>query len=108
MNRLTYSHTRSLEVWKRCAPYLCTSMPVSGLGLAVGVAAEVVAALEDEDLQAQLVRTAFGDRQAEEAGSDDDEVSVQHTLLVGEAAVSLSGGVGAPAVCATPSRRWAR
>ena len=30
MNRLTYSHTFSLEVWKRWAPYLCTSMPVVG------------------------------------------------------------------------------
>ena len=30
VNRLTYSHTFSLEVWKRCAPYTCISMPVSG------------------------------------------------------------------------------
>ena len=42
--------------------------------LAVGVAAEVVAALEHEDLQAQLGGAALGDGEAEEAGADDDEV----------------------------------
>ena len=76
MNRLTYSHTRSLEVWNRWAPYLCTSIPVSGVDLAVGVAAEVVAALEDEDLQAELGGAALGDGEAEEAGADDDEVGL--------------------------------
>jgi hypothetical protein len=47
-----------------------------GLGLAVGVAAEVVAALEYQDVEAQLVCATFGDGQAEEAGTDDDEVRV--------------------------------
>ena len=30
MKRLTYSQTRSFDVWNRCAPYWCTSMPVVG------------------------------------------------------------------------------
>ena len=44
--------------------------------LAVGVATEVVAPLEHEDVEAELGRAAFGDGEAEEAGSDDDEVGV--------------------------------
>ena len=72
VKRLTYSHTFSLEVWNRCAPYLCTSMPEVGVLLAVGVAPEVVAALEDEHLQVELGGAALGDGEAEEAGADDD------------------------------------
>ena len=52
--------------------------PGLGVGLAVGVATEVVATLEHEHLQPELVGAAFGDRQSEEAGSDDYEVWVQH------------------------------
>ena len=44
------------------------------LGLAVGVAAEVVAPLEHQDLEVELGRAAFGDRQPEEPGADDDEI----------------------------------
>ena len=40
--------------------------------LAVGVAPDVVAALEDQHLQVELGRAAFGDGEAEEAGADDD------------------------------------
>ena len=50
-----------------------------GLGRAVGVAADVVAAVEDEDLQAQVVGTPLGDGESEQAGADDDEICV-HTL----------------------------
>ncbi|GAA4732548.1 hypothetical protein GCM10023350_14950 [Nocardioides endophyticus] len=42
--------------------------------LAVGVAPEVVAALEHEDLQAQLGGATLGDREAEEARTDDDQI----------------------------------
>jgi hypothetical protein len=57
--------------------------PGLGVRLAVGVASDVVAPLEDQNLQAELVGTAFGDRQAEETGPDDDEVSVQHNSWYG-------------------------
>jgi len=33
-----------------------------------------VAALEDQDLQAEFARTALGDGEAEEAGADNDEI----------------------------------
>ena len=74
VNRLAYSHTRSLEVWKRWAPYLCTSTFGLRVALAVGVAAEVVAPLEDEHPETQLLGAALGDGEAEQAGADDDEV----------------------------------
>ena len=53
-----------------------------GVDLAVGVATEVVTAIEDQDLQAQLVRATLGDGQAEESSTDDDEIRV-HTLSWG-------------------------
>src|SRR5205085_5709171 len=57
------------------------------LRLAVGVAADVVPALEHQDLQPELGGTAFGARESEEAGPDDDEISVQ-----GVAPESAMGG----------------
>ena len=45
-----------------------------GVALAVGVAAEVVAALEDEHAETQLLGAALGDGETEQAGADDDEV----------------------------------
>ena len=45
-----------------------------GVGLAVGVAAQVVPALEHQDLEVELTGAAFGDGEAEEAGSDDHEI----------------------------------
>ena len=44
------------------------------LGLGVGVAADVRAAVEHQDALVQLGGHAFGDRQAEESGADDEEV----------------------------------
>ena len=44
------------------------------VALAVGVAAEVVATLEDEDAETELLGAALGDGEAEQAGADDDEV----------------------------------
>ena len=45
-----------------------------GLGLAVGVAADVVAAVDDQHPLAQLGGHPLGDGEAEEPGADDDEV----------------------------------
>ena len=45
-----------------------------GFGLGVGVATEVVAALDDEDAFAELRGGTLGDRQSEEPGADDDQV----------------------------------
>jgi hypothetical protein len=46
------------------------------LDLAVGVATEVGATLEDEHVEAELVGTPFCDGEAEESGADDDEVGL--------------------------------
>ena len=46
------------------------------LGLAVGVAADVVAPVEHEHLQSEVGGAPLGDREAEQAGSDDDEINV--------------------------------
>ncbi len=53
------------------------------VALAVGVATEVVAALEDEHPQAQLLGAALGDREAEESGADDDEVGKRFRVVRG-------------------------
>jgi hypothetical protein len=45
-----------------------------GVALGVGVAAEVVATLEDEDAETQLLGAPLGDGEAEQSGADDDEV----------------------------------
>jgi len=44
------------------------------LGLAVGVATDVVAAVDQRHLQPEIVGCAFGDGQAEKPRADDDEV----------------------------------
>ena len=44
------------------------------VALAVRVAAEVVAPLEDEHAETELLGAALGDREAEQSGADDDEV----------------------------------
>src|SRR5450755_565895 len=44
--------------------------------LAVGVPADVLAAVDDQDAQAQVVSTSLRDGEPEEAGADDHEVDV--------------------------------
>src|SRR5690606_30608902 len=44
--------------------------------LAVGVAADVVAAVEDEHPQSQFRRAAFGDGESEEAGTHHHKINV--------------------------------
>ena len=73
------------------------------LRLAVGVAADVVPPLEDEDLQPELGGAAFGDRQSEEAGSDDDEISVQGGSV--QRSCSWSRWHAGPAGCRWPAGR---
>jgi hypothetical protein len=52
--------------------------PGLGVRLRVGVAAEVGAALDDEDALVQFRRGAFGDRQTEEARAHDDQIRLAH------------------------------
>ena len=59
-----------------------------GLGSAVGVAADVVSAVEDENAESEVVGAPLGDGEPEQAGADDDEISV-HTLSWSTAAVAL-------------------
>jgi hypothetical protein len=49
--------------------------------LAVRVAADVVAAIDDEDLEAQLLGDALRDRESEETGSDHYEIRAHGTFL---------------------------
>ena len=47
-----------------------------GLDLAVGVAADVGAAVDDLNLEAEVVRAPLRNRETEEAGADNDDVRV--------------------------------
>ena len=49
-------------------------MPVCGSGFGVRVAADVRAPVDDQHALAELRCHALGDRQAEESGTDDEEV----------------------------------
>jgi len=44
--------------------------------LGVGVAAQVVAAVDDEHAETELLGAALGDGETEQPGADDDEVGV--------------------------------
>src|SRR5215469_10954046 len=55
----------------------------SRLGLAVGVAADVRAALDHQHPQPEIACAALGHRQPEEAGPDHDEVNVHRFTLLG-------------------------
>ena len=96
VNRLTYSHTLSLRGVEQVRAVDVHLDAGLRLGLAVGVAAEVVAPLEDQHLQPELGGAAFGDRQAEEAGSDDDEIVVHEGVLLERCVGQLAPGLRAP------------
>ncbi len=72
-NRLTYSQTRVLDVWKMCDPYLWDLDAGLGVGLAPRVPTKVPAALHHDDARS-VGRCPLGDGQAVEPGPHDDEV----------------------------------
>ena len=53
------------------------------LGRGVRVTTDVVASVEDKDVQSQVVGTAFGDGESEQTGADDDEISVHRHSCFG-------------------------
>ncbi len=80
VNRLTYSHTRSFDVWNRCAPRTgAPRSPRVRVRLAVRVAAQMTTTVDHEHL-APLLGHPLRDGQAEQPGTDDDEVG--HALLL--------------------------
>ena len=86
------------------------------LGLGIRVAADVRAPVDDEDTLAELSSHAFGDRQTEESGADDEEVKTSgHRLprVSDLAAKTRFGGSRAPGIHAgfdqlgfPSTRRW--
>ncbi len=74
---LPHTLVRGVEQVRAVAVHLD---PGLRLVLRVGVAAHVVAAVDDEDLAAVLLGDPLGDGETEESRTDDDKVRVQRTL----------------------------